>query len=147
MLYQQNTCAYRVYLFVIKNRVFFQFCLFDDNYMNKCTDCVSLTFFCVLVSAAAAPPSKDDDSASGGLPVDPIQSAMGNFGRWHAFVFFVVFLLKFPVAWHQVSEYIWLQEYRTMSIKLNNCLTPNNSQLINDNCESYIGVSQNLRLD
>lgn len=34
---------------------------------------------------------------------DLIQRAMGDFGRWHLFVCVVIFLLKFPVAWHQMS--------------------------------------------
>lgn len=34
---------------------------------------------------------------------DPIQSAMGSLGRWHIFVCAFIFLLKFPVAWHQMS--------------------------------------------
>lgn len=34
---------------------------------------------------------------------DPIQKAMGSLGRWHIIVCFFVFLLKFPVAWHQMS--------------------------------------------
>lgn len=28
---------------------------------------------------------------------------MGQFGRWHFFVCSIIFLLKFPVAWHQMS--------------------------------------------
>lgn len=34
---------------------------------------------------------------------DPIQNAMGEFGRWQIFVCLIIFLLKFPVAWHQLS--------------------------------------------
>lgn len=34
---------------------------------------------------------------------DPIQNAMGQFGKWHLLVCGVIFLLKFPVAWHQMS--------------------------------------------
>ncbi|KAJ6645259.1 Organic cation transporter protein [Pseudolycoriella hygida] len=34
---------------------------------------------------------------------DPIQRAMGAFGKWHVFICSVIFLLKFPVAWHQMS--------------------------------------------
>lgn len=34
---------------------------------------------------------------------DPIQNAMGQFGKWHYLVCGVIFLLKFPVAWHQMS--------------------------------------------
>lgn len=34
---------------------------------------------------------------------DPIQSAIGDLGRWQIFVCCVIFLLKFPVAWHQLG--------------------------------------------
>lgn len=34
---------------------------------------------------------------------DPIQNAMGAFGKWHIFICSTIFLLKFPVAWHQVK--------------------------------------------
>jgi MFS family permease len=34
---------------------------------------------------------------------DPIQSMMGELGRWQIFVCGIVFLLKFPVAWHQMG--------------------------------------------
>lgn len=34
---------------------------------------------------------------------DQIQSLMGELGRWQIFVCGVVFLLKFPVAWHQMA--------------------------------------------
>lgn len=34
---------------------------------------------------------------------DPIQNAMGQFGKWHLVVCAAVFLLKFPAAWHQMS--------------------------------------------
>lgn len=37
------------------------------------------------------------------VPMDPIQRAMGNFGRWHMIICCLIFLLKFPVAWHQMS--------------------------------------------
>lgn len=33
---------------------------------------------------------------------DIIQQAMGSLGRWHIFVCAFIFLLKFPVAWHQM---------------------------------------------
>jgi MFS family permease len=36
-------------------------------------------------------------------PGDPIQEAMGELGRWQIFVCAIIFLLKFPVAWHQLS--------------------------------------------
>lgn len=35
--------------------------------------------------------------------IDPIQHAMGQFGRWHFLICGIIFLLKFPVAWHQMS--------------------------------------------
>lgn len=34
---------------------------------------------------------------------DPVQNAMGELGRWQIFVCSTVFLLKFPVAWHQLG--------------------------------------------
>lgn len=33
---------------------------------------------------------------------DAIQQAMGSLGRWHIIVCAFIFLLKFPVAWHQM---------------------------------------------
>lgn len=33
---------------------------------------------------------------------DPIQNAMGSLGRWHMIVCAFIFLMKFPVAWHQM---------------------------------------------
>lgn len=35
---------------------------------------------------------------------DPVQDLMGSIGKWQLFTCFVIFLLKFPVAWHQVSK-------------------------------------------
>jgi len=34
---------------------------------------------------------------------DPIQNSIGELGRWQILVCGVVFLLKFPVAWHQMG--------------------------------------------
>lgn len=34
---------------------------------------------------------------------DPIQKTMGELGKWQIFVCAVIFLLKFPVAWHQMG--------------------------------------------
>ncbi|EFA04006.1 organic cation transporter protein [Tribolium castaneum] len=34
---------------------------------------------------------------------DIIQKSIGVFGRWHVAVCFIIFLVKFPVAWHQLS--------------------------------------------
>lgn len=34
---------------------------------------------------------------------DPVQGTMGGLGRWQICVCAVVFLLKFPVAWHQMG--------------------------------------------
>ncbi|XP_055297266.1 organic cation transporter protein isoform X2 [Sitodiplosis mosellana] len=42
---------------------------------------------------------KKDDSPKS----DVIQKAMGSLGRWHIIVCGFIFLLKFPVAWHQMS--------------------------------------------
>lgn len=34
---------------------------------------------------------------------DPITKAIGVIGKWQIWICFVVFLVKFPVAWHQMS--------------------------------------------
>lgn len=34
---------------------------------------------------------------------DPVTRAIGAIGKWQIWVCFVVFLVKFPVAWHQMS--------------------------------------------
>lgn len=34
---------------------------------------------------------------------DPVQSSMGALGKWHLWVCAIVFILKFPVAWHQMG--------------------------------------------
>lgn len=34
---------------------------------------------------------------------DPFTKAIGAIGKWQIWVCFVVFLVKFPVAWHQMS--------------------------------------------
>ncbi|XP_037922443.1 organic cation transporter protein-like isoform X2 [Hermetia illucens] len=35
--------------------------------------------------------------------LDPVQNAMGQLGIWHIWTCAVIFLLKFPVAWHQMA--------------------------------------------
>lgn len=34
---------------------------------------------------------------------DPLTRAIGAIGKWQIWICFVVFLVKFPVAWHQMS--------------------------------------------
>ncbi|XP_065169619.1 organic cation transporter protein-like isoform X2 [Atheta coriaria] len=34
---------------------------------------------------------------------DVFQKSMGVFGRWHLWICFIIFLVKFPVAWHQLN--------------------------------------------
>lgn len=34
---------------------------------------------------------------------DAITKAIGSIGKWQIWICFVVFLVKFPVAWHQMS--------------------------------------------
>lgn len=36
-------------------------------------------------------------------PLDTIQEAMGSLGRWHIIIAVAISLVKFPVAWHQLS--------------------------------------------
>lgn len=47
--------------------------------------------------------SIDDQKPTANHQSDIIQDIMGQFGRWHFLVCSIVFLLKFPVAWHQMS--------------------------------------------
>ncbi|XP_041980013.1 organic cation transporter protein-like isoform X2 [Aricia agestis] len=35
--------------------------------------------------------------------VDPLTKAIGAIGKWQIWICFIVFLVKFPVAWHQMS--------------------------------------------
>jgi len=35
--------------------------------------------------------------------LDPIQEAMGSMGPWHIVIAVAISLVKFPVAWHQLS--------------------------------------------
>ncbi|KAL6265312.1 hypothetical protein P5V15_002091 [Pogonomyrmex californicus] len=37
------------------------------------------------------------------VPLDPIQEAMGSMGPWHIVITVAISLVKFPVAWHQLS--------------------------------------------
>ncbi|KYN15387.1 WD repeat and HMG-box DNA-binding protein 1 [Trachymyrmex cornetzi] len=37
------------------------------------------------------------------VPLDPVQEAMGSMGPWHIVIAVVISLVKFPVAWHQLS--------------------------------------------
>lgn len=37
------------------------------------------------------------------LNEDIIQKSIGVMGKWHLWVCFIIFLVKFPVAWHQLS--------------------------------------------
>lgn len=50
----------------------------------------------VVFSVAKAP--ENDVQIS-----DPVQESMGAIGKWHYIVCAAVFLLKFPVAWHQMA--------------------------------------------
>ncbi|CAH1971044.1 unnamed protein product [Acanthoscelides obtectus] len=48
------------------------------------------------VKADAPTPSKENQ-------VDIIQKSIGVLGKWHIWVCLIIFLVKFPVAWHQLS--------------------------------------------
>ncbi|XP_011690335.1 PREDICTED: organic cation transporter protein-like isoform X2 [Wasmannia auropunctata] len=37
------------------------------------------------------------------VPLDPVQEAMGSMGPWHIVIAVAISLVKFPVAWHQLS--------------------------------------------
>lgn len=62
---------------------------------------------------------------------DPIQQAMGSFGRWHAIICAFIFLLKFPVAWHQMSII-----FAAPNIKYS-CADPNVTDPCSAECTSY----------
>ncbi|KAL0104853.1 hypothetical protein PUN28_016474 [Cardiocondyla obscurior] len=40
---------------------------------------------------------------TGLTPLDPVQEAMGSMGPWHIVIAVAISLVKFPVAWHQLS--------------------------------------------
>lgn len=62
---------------------------------------------------------------------DPIQRAMGSLGRWHIIVCLFIFLLKFPVAWHQMSIIF-------MAPNINyTCSNPNITDKCSAACTSY----------
>ncbi|TGZ50979.1 WD repeat and HMG-box DNA-binding protein 1 [Temnothorax longispinosus] len=42
-------------------------------------------------------------SPKGLVPLDPVQEAMGSMGPWHIVIAVAISLVKFPVAWHQLS--------------------------------------------
>jgi len=70
------------------------------------------------------------------MVLDPVQKAMGVLGKWHIFVCAVVFLLKFPVAWHQIGI-VFLAPPVSFS-----CILPNDTILTdddkcNEDCISY----------
>ncbi|XP_013173239.1 PREDICTED: organic cation transporter protein-like isoform X1 [Papilio xuthus] len=43
------------------------------------------------------------DAESQKITEDPITKAIGAIGKWQIWICFVIFLVKFPVAWHQMS--------------------------------------------
>ncbi|XP_066150435.1 organic cation transporter protein-like [Euwallacea fornicatus] len=52
------------------------------------------------------PPTKEKDpqQQKDGVPhVDIVQKSIGVLGRWHIWICLAIFLVKFPVAWHQLS--------------------------------------------
>lgn len=42
-------------------------------------------------------------SFSGLIPLDTVQEAMGSMGPWHIVIVVAISLVKFPVAWQQLS--------------------------------------------
>lgn len=105
--------------------------------------CLLLSFSLSLVSFVAIDietnGSTSGDSSCNNVPdatkalhvTDPIQSAMGQFGKWHYLVCGVIFLLKFPVAWHQMSIIF-------IAPKLDfRCLDPNITDKCSANCTEY----------
>lgn len=76
--------------------------MFNLIFCLSCFTCFfkSVSFRCFLADVDVEAANKKNNNAG---PVDVIQNAMGAFGQWHLIVCGVVFLLKFPVAWHQMS--------------------------------------------
>lgn len=61
-----------------------------------------------------------------GPPVDYIQKSIGDFGRYQFFLCFIVFLSKFPIAWHQMAIiFLAPKEKFTCDGELNKCPCPN----------------------
>jgi hypothetical protein len=54
-----------------------------------------LIFFYLLIIIEITSDSQQNE--------DPIKKSIGELGKWQIFVCGVVFLLKFPVAWHQMG--------------------------------------------
>lgn len=57
---------------------------------------IQVFFFSVLENE-----TKDVESQK--VKEDPLTKAIGAIGKWQIWICFVVFLVKFPVAWHQMS--------------------------------------------
>ncbi|XP_066588974.1 organic cation transporter protein-like [Prorops nasuta] len=47
--------------------------------------------------------SEGNDQFENAENTDPVQEAIGNFGKWQIFVCLAISLVKFPVAWHQLA--------------------------------------------
>lgn len=56
---------------------------------------------------------------------------MGQFGRWHFWICAVIFLMKFPVAWHQMSI-IFMAPHTDFQ-----CADPNITDKCSADCTKY----------
>lgn len=56
---------------------------------------------------------------------------MGQFGRWHFIVCAIIFLLKFPVAWHQMSII-----FMAPNVEFT-CADPNITEKCSSECTSH----------
>ncbi|XP_037922446.1 organic cation transporter protein-like isoform X2 [Hermetia illucens] len=63
--------------------------------------------------------------------MDPVQKAMGAIGWWHIWVCGVVFLLKFPVAWHQMAIIFLAPPIDSK------CAVPANASICSAECKQY----------
>ncbi|XP_074038898.1 organic cation transporter protein isoform X2 [Leptinotarsa decemlineata] len=62
---------------------------------------------------------------------DIIEKSIGVLGRWHIWVCFVIFLVKFPVAWHQLSIVFVAPRVDVYCID-------NNTDVCSKNCQNYL---------
>lgn len=74
------------------------------RYINNFYGYIFWNYYRYFFSYANLAKANNNDS----VHQDPIQNAMGKFAKWQILVCASVFLLKFPVAWHQVIHEIKL---------------------------------------
>lgn len=66
---------------------------------------------------------------------DPITKAIGGIGKWQIWICAVIFLVKFPIAWHQMSI-IFLAPPMNFTCSIDDNITVYDNQC-NANCSGY----------